>query len=84
MTLFHIEENVQSFYYENRTPNNQFSDSWWTVTFTPKNDHTVINIVHENEADVQQILDMGFKEGYPGTVMDLSRYCYSIISYLIR
>ncbi|KLT67015.1 SRPBCC domain-containing protein [Pedobacter sp. BMA] len=61
---------------ENGTPSNQFPGSRWKVSFTPQNEHTMIdiNIVHENEADVKQILEMGFKEGFTIGLNQLEEY----------
>ncbi|WP_316799503.1 SRPBCC domain-containing protein [Pedobacter frigidisoli] len=61
---------------ENGTPGNQFPGSRWTVSFTPQNNHTLIdiNIVHDSEADVKQILEMGFKEGFTIGLNQLEEY----------
>lgn len=46
--------------------NTEMPRSFWTVSFTDKKDHTIVDIVikHERLEDLEKLIEMGFKEGF--------------------
>ena len=58
---------------ENGNITDVFPGSHWTNTFTNEGDTTLVNIVikHNNLADLEQIIEMGFKEGFTAGLNNL-------------
>lgn len=46
--------------------NTEFPRSDWNVTFSEKGDSTIVDVIikHKNLADLEMIIQMGFKEGF--------------------
>ncbi len=61
---------------ENGNVNSDFPRSQWTNIFTGNTDTTTVNISieYENLADLQQIIELGFKEGFSMGLENLDRY----------
>jgi len=57
---------LDAFCDENGNVTNQFPRSFWTNSFTKDGDQTLVTIVikHDRPEDLDQILEMGFKEGF--------------------
>ena len=56
--------------------NNEFPRSLWTNVFTEKGDTTTVEITiqHEDLADLEKIIEMGFKEGFTMALGNLDQY----------
>lgn len=51
---------------ENGEPNTQFPSMFWECTFTGQGEHTRVQVIvnFESVEDLEQIVEMGFKEGF--------------------
>lgn len=61
---------------ENGTLNSDLPRSMWENTFTKNGDKTLVHIVitYDDLADLEQIIDMGFKEGFTEGLTNLDLY----------
>ncbi len=57
---------IDAFCDENGTLNEEFARSTWTNTFTEANGTTTVSVViqYDKYEDIEQIMQMGFKEGF--------------------
>lgn len=64
---------LDAFCDEDRNINTDFPRSLWNTSFTPKNDRTVVNISikYEKLADLEKIIELGFKEGFTMAIGNL-------------
>lgn len=55
------------------TINEDFPRSYWSVDFIPQNSTTLVHvsIQHDNLADLEKIIEMGFKEGFTSAMEGL-------------
>ena len=67
---------VDAFCDENGNVNSDFPRSQWTNVFTGNTDTTTVNISikYEHLADLQKIIELGFKEGFSMGLENLDRY----------
>lgn len=67
---------LDAFCDENGAINTNFPRTVWNNTFTENGDTTTVNIVaqYENLADLEQIIAMGFKEGFTMALGNLDEY----------
>ena len=65
---------LDAFCDENGNVNEAFPNSLWTNTFTEKKNITTVNILIEYKelADLEKIIELGFKEGFTMTLNALS------------
>ena len=61
---------------ENGTINPDWPRSLWDNTFSEKGDSTLVNIVitYDKLADLEKIIDLGFKEGFTAGLANLDLY----------
>ncbi len=67
---------LDAFCDENGNVNEAFPNSLWTNTFTEKNNVTTVNILIEYKelADLEKIIELGFKEGFTMAMGNLDQY----------
>ncbi|MFL5730863.1 MAG: SRPBCC domain-containing protein [Cytophagaceae bacterium] len=67
---------ISSFTDKNENVNTAFPSSDWDLNFSEKNDTTTVNIVikHKSLADIEQHIQMGFKEGFTMCLESLEQY----------
>ncbi|MEZ4811292.1 MAG: SRPBCC domain-containing protein [Allomuricauda sp.] len=61
---------LDAFCDENGTINEEFPRSDWNLDFAEKEDLTLVNIIikHKSLADLEKIIELGFKEGFTMTL----------------
>ena len=71
---------LDAFCDENGAINTDFPRTVWTNTFTDNGETTTVNIVakYEKLADLEQIIAMGFKEGFTMALGNLDEYLEQI------
>ncbi len=67
---------LDAFCDEDGNVNQQFPRSFWTNTFNGNGDSTIVDILIEYEdlADLEKIIEMGFKEGFTMALGNLDQY----------
>jgi len=67
---------LDAFCDENGTVNTNMPRTFWTNTFVENAGTTMVNIVtkYKNLADLEKIIEMGFKEGFTMTLENLDQY----------
>ena len=67
---------LDAFCDENGNVNEAFPNSLWTNTFTEKKNITTVNILIEYKelADLEKIIELGFKEGFTMALGNLDQY----------
>lgn len=67
---------LDAFCDENGNINNDFPRSLWTNTFVEHGNNTTVNIVitYDNLADLEKIIQLGFKEGFTMALGNLDQY----------
>lgn len=67
---------LDAFCDEDGNLNPDFPRTLWTVTFEAQGEHTVVNIQLQYQAlaDLEKILELGFKEGFSAALENLDQY----------
>lgn len=67
---------IDAFCNENGEMNPDFPRATWSNTFVSKGDHTIvdINIQYQSLADLEKIIELGFKEGFSMALGNLDQY----------
>ncbi len=71
---------IDAFADENENINSSFPSSKWSLDFKEKDDLTLVSIViqHQSLTDLEQLIQMGFKEGFTMTLNDLDNLLNSL------
>ncbi|MEN2402329.1 SRPBCC domain-containing protein [Flavobacterium sp. MC2016-06] len=56
-------------------PNSEFGSSYWDITFSKEGDLTLVDIVIKRDsfAELEKIIEMGFKEGFTSALKSLDK-----------